>query len=290
MVTVRRWWERYGVQAGLVAVAIGTALCLRQTQAGPLAEVYRVITQPLTAAKTMQQETLVNAQILELQQRLGEVQAENEKLQEMLEFRKSIKQKSIPAPVIGRSGDHWWQQATLGLGSNNGIAENQIVMAPGGVVGYVEGVTANTSRVLLVSDTNSQTGVMVSRSRATGYMRGIGNNRAVMEFFSKVPDVRKGDSITISNLSKKYPKGLPVGRVESVDLYKSPAPEATIELSAPIRSLEWVLVYPSPPILDQTPEAKPGTTPEVNSTDGGKIVPTVPTAPAVPTAPKPGKP
>jgi rod shape-determining protein MreC len=264
MLTVRRWWERYGVQTGLIGLAIGTALFVRQTQGAALAEVYRVVMQPFAAAKVMQQETLVNAQAIELQQRVAELQSENEKLQEMLDFRKSFKQTSIPAPVIGRSGDHWWQQATLGLGSNSGIEVNQIVMAPGGVVGVVESVTPNTSRVLLISDLNSQTGVMVSRSRATGHMRGIGNNRAVMEFFDKVPDVGKGDAIAISNLSKKYPKGLPVGRVESVDLHKSPAPEAVIELSAPIRSLEWVLVYPKPPILDNAPEAKPTATPSPN--------------------------
>jgi rod shape-determining protein MreC len=117
---------------------------------------------------------------------------------------------------------------------------------------------------------------MVSRSRATGYMRGIGNNRAVIEFFDKVPEVRKGDPIAISNLSKKYPKGLPVGRVESVDLYKSPAPEAVIELSAPIRSLEWVLVYPKPPMLDNAPEAKPAASPSPTPNDDASIVPPTP--------------
>jgi rod shape-determining protein MreC len=278
MLTVRRWWERYGVTTGLIALAIGGGLYVRQTQGAALAEAYRVMMQPFNANKAIQQENLANAQTIELQQRLIDLQSENEKLRELLNFRKTIKETAIPAPVIGRSGDHWWQQATLGVGSSNGLQENQIVMAPGGVVGHLESVTTNTARVLLISDPNSQTGVMVSRSRATGFMRGIGNNRAVMEFFDKVPDVRKGDAISISNLSKKYPKGLPVGRVESVDLYKSPAPEAVIELSAPIRSLEWVLVYPQPPILDNAPEAKPTATPSIKPNVDGPIAPP-PTAP-----------
>jgi rod shape-determining protein MreC len=37
---------------------------------------------------------------------------------------------------------------------------------------------------------------------------------------------------------------LPLGRIESVNLDKSPAPEAVIELTAPISFLEWVIVYP----------------------------------------------
>jgi rod shape-determining protein MreC len=37
-----------------------------------------------------------------------------------------------------------------------------------------------------------------------------------------------------------------VGRVESIDLTKSPAPEAVIEFSAPISVLEWVIITPNP--------------------------------------------
>jgi len=40
-----------------------------------------------------------------------------------------------------------------------------------------------------------------------------------------------------------FPPGLPVGRVEYVNLSKNPAPEAVIWLSAPIPYLEWVVVY-----------------------------------------------
>jgi rod shape-determining protein MreC len=276
--TVRRFWERYGVVSGLIALAIGAGLVVRQTQAAPLAQLFGLLSQPFnhniqktadsqqaTLNNPRQLAPLVNAQVVEMQQRLVELESQNEQLQSLLNFRKQYsKGQGLAVPVIGRSADHWWQQVTLGQGQDVGISENQIVMAPGGVVGYIESATANTSRVVLISDANSQTGVVVSRSRATGFMRGIGNNRAVMEFFDKVPDVRKGDAIAISSLSKKYPKGLPVGRVESIDLYKSPAPEATIELSAPIRTLEWVMVYPSPPILDNTPESRPTSAPTPN--------------------------
>jgi rod shape-determining protein MreC len=84
-----------------------------------------------------------------------------------------------------------------------------------------------------------------------GYLRGQAQNRAVMEFFDKVPDVRPGDVVSTSSFSQLFPAGLPVGRVESVDLRKSPAPEAVIELSAPISYLEWVIVAPNPRSADE---------------------------------------
>jgi rod shape-determining protein MreC len=45
-------------------------------------------------------------------------------------------------------------------------------------------------------------------------------------------------------LSQLFPAGLPIGRIESVDLSKSPAPEAVVELSTPMSSLEWAVIYP----------------------------------------------
>ena len=86
---------------------------------------------------------------------------------------------------------------------------------------------------------------MIGRSRYMGIMRGRSNNKAVMQFFEKTADVRKGDFVMTSSISQLFPPGLPVGQVESVDLSKNPAPEATIKLSAPMNNLEWVVVSPT---------------------------------------------
>ncbi|WP_341740202.1 rod shape-determining protein MreC, partial [Microcoleus sp. CAWBG640] len=59
-----------------------------------------------------------------------------------------------------------------------------------------------------------------------------------------VPNVKPGDVVSTSSFSQLFPASLPVGKVVSVDMNKTPAPEATIEFSAPINSLEWAVVYP----------------------------------------------
>ncbi|URD48841.1 rod shape-determining protein MreC [Chroococcidiopsis sp. CCNUC1] len=110
-------------------------------------------------------------------------------------------------------------------------------------MGKISSVTPNTSRVLLISDRTSQLGVTVSRSRHTGFLRGLSESQAVMQFFDKVPDVKRGDAIVTSTYSQIYPAGLPVGKIESIDLNKSPAPEAIVSFSAPIPHLEWAVVY-----------------------------------------------
>ncbi len=242
MYALQRWWERYGIQAVLVGVALGTALFVRQTQGGVILETYQLITRPFHSKPT-QQDRLVSAQTQELQQRLIELESRNQRLEELLGFVSAKKIKGVTAPVIGRSADHWWQQVILGRGSQDGIRVGSIVLSPGGLVGRVSSVTSNASKVLLLSDPSSRVGVTISRSRYMGFMRGKSANRAVMEFFEKVPDVRRGDVVSTSPFSQLFPTGIPIGRIESVDLNKSPAPEAVIELSAPINYLEWATVY-----------------------------------------------
>lgn len=243
MFTLRRWWDRHRLQTVLAGLALGTALFLRQSEGAVLYEAYQLLVRPFQP-NLERKVVLENAQVQELQQRLTELESQNQQLRALLGYVGETRKAGITAPVVGRSADHWWQHVLLGRGSRDGIQVGHVVMAPGGVVGRVIDVTPNTSRVLLLSDPSSRVGVTVSRSRFMGYIRGQSSNRAVMEFFDKVPDVRQGDVITTSSLSQLFPSGLPIGRVESVNLSKSPAPEAVIELTAPVSFLEWAIAYP----------------------------------------------
>lgn len=243
MFILRRWWDRKGVAIALGGLTLSAAWMIRQTQGAALFEAYQVMTRPFQLGPT-KEERYTNARVQELQQRLGELESQNQKLKELLDYSKTQKLKGMSAPIVGRSADHWWQQITLGRGSQDGINVGSIVMGSGGLVGRIVNVTPNSSRVLLISDATSKVGAVVSRSRSMGFMRGQGSNRAVLQFFEKVPDVRRGDVISTSPVSQLFPPGLPLGRVESVNLDKSPAPEAVIELTAPVSYLEWVIVYP----------------------------------------------
>lgn len=234
------------MRLGLISLALGAAWVLRYTQSALIFELYQQVSRPFHPSGLSQEEILENAQIQALQDRVQELEQQNRQLQDLLGYVESRPEEAVVAPVIGRGADHWWQQILLGRGSNDGIELGAIVSGTGGIVGRVIQVTPSTSRVLLISDPTSQIGVTVSRSRSMGYMRGQSEDRAVMEFFDKVPDVRPGDVVTTSMFSQLFPEGLPIGRVLSVNMDHSPAPVAVIELTAPISHLEWVVVTPNP--------------------------------------------
>ncbi|BAY17287.1 rod shape-determining protein MreC [Anabaenopsis circularis NIES-21] len=254
MVTVRRWWGSKGLQIASLALVLGGAWILRQTQGAMLLEVYQVVTRPLQILQSGQtpaerlEERLKDAQFMEMQTRIQELESQNQQLQHLLGYVQTEPPASrpLPARVVGRSADHWWQQVTLNRGSNSGIQEGFIVKAEGGLVGLVDTVTPNTSRVLLISDLKSQVGVTISRTSAKGVLRGDSSAEAVLEFYEKVPNVKVGDLVSTSTYSQKFPSGLAVGRIKSLDLKKLPASVAKVELFPPIRSLDWVAVYPKP--------------------------------------------
>ena len=257
MYTLRRWWDRHGLQVALAVIAIGAAVAVQQNQGSIIFEVFGNVTRPFDLSPNLEEQRQ-KARMLATEDRLVELEKQNEQLKKLLNYVSTKSDPGIVAPVVGRSADHWWQQVTLGRGKKDGINKGYIVSGPGGLIGRIDAVSDHTSRVLLISDPSFRVGVTVSRSRNMGFMRGQGANRAVMEFFDKVPDVRKGDVVATSPVSELFVPGIPVGRIESVNLSKSPAPEAIVELSAPVNALEWVVVSQNKPIpeIDTSPQQR----------------------------------
>ncbi len=239
---IRRWWKKYGLGVTTSGLVLLSAWGIRQTQGAWLAEFYHWATQPWQP--TVDYSAVVAQSVSqELRAQVAELQFQNRQLRQLLNFTDQIEGDGIPAAVIGRGADQWWQQVTLSRGHNQGVKVGDVVMAPGGLVGRVQQVTPNTSRVLLISDPTSRVGVMLSRSRQMGVLRGTGSQMTVLEFFDKDPSVEVGDSIVTSGLSSLYPAGVVVGQVRAVDLDASPAPQAVVELTAPLGLLEWGLIY-----------------------------------------------
>ncbi|GFE69169.1 rod shape-determining protein MreC [Chroococcus sp. FPU101] len=245
MFTVRRKWTQHGLQIVLVSLVLLIAWLIRQTSGGAIRELYALLSRPFQSESAkLQEQQLTDRRVWELEQRLKDVEQQNKQLKILVKYFESQKKPVVTAPVIGRSADEWWQQIILGRGSQDGIAVGAAVTGIGGLVGRVVDTTPNTSRVLLVSNPSSRVGASVSRSRSMGRIQGQGSQVAMMQFFEKVPDVKPGDVITTSSVSRLFPSGIPIGRVQKVMLEKNPAPEAKIEFTAAIDKLEWVIVHP----------------------------------------------
>lgn len=245
-----RWWDRYGFRTIIVIVALIIALGIKQTQAAFLSEAYYFVVKPFQSqAQLTLEDRLTNARILELEQNVAELEQQNRQLKQSLAYAEAQPVKTIAAPVIARSRDRWWNRVTLGKGSQDGVKPGYIVTGIGGLVGRVTHVTPHTSKVLLISDSTSRVGAILSRNRQFGYVRGKSSSIVVMQFFNQVADIKPGDEIATSPLSKLYPPGLAIGKVKSIK--KNQGATIEVELSAPIDVLEWVVIQPFASKLDR---------------------------------------
>ena len=245
-----RWWDKYGFRTILVLVALFVALWIKQTQAGVLSEAYYFLVSPFQSQEQLTlEDRLTNARILELEQRVSELEQQNQQFKQLLKYAEAQTTTVIAAPVIQRRRDRWWNQITLGKGTQDGIEQGYVVMGIGGLVGRVTNTTAHTSRVLLISDTASRVGATSIRNRQFGYVQGKDSSTVVMKFFNQVTGIEPGDEIATSNLSKLYPPGLPIGRVKFNPKHNNNRSEIEVELNVPIDVLEWVNVQSFQPKL-----------------------------------------
>jgi len=146
----------------------------------------------------------------------GEALRENERLARLLELRKTVREKTVAAMVIGEDVTPWFRSLTIDRGSESGIMEGMPVLAADGVVGQTIKVTANSSRVLLLTDHASGIAVMIQRSRARGVVKGRGDNLCSLEFAMRGEDVQVGDQVVSSGIGGVFAKGLPVGEIAMV--------------------------------------------------------------------------
>lgn len=97
------------------------------------------------------------------------------------------------------------------------IEINQPVVAPAGVVGRVVAVTGPYVKVQLLTDRAAAVGAMVRRTRRQGISRGAEEGLLRLNFVPLRSDVRVGDLVVTAGIDGIFPRGVPVGRVASIE-------------------------------------------------------------------------
>jgi rod shape-determining protein MreC len=166
-------------------------------------------------------------------------------LERLLNLRDRLNLQTEAAEIIASSATPDFRTVTIDKGSLHGLKADMGVIAPAGVVGRVVTPTARASKVQLLIDRNAAAGVLVERSRAQGVALGSGEDQLRLEYVAETADVVVGDVVVTSGIDGIYPKGLTVGRVESVDkngAYRQISVRPAVDFS----SLEEVLVVLTP--------------------------------------------
>ncbi len=172
----------------------------------------------------------------------NELLTENERLRELLDFKKLQPLASVTAQVIGKESSAMSRTLTINKGSDDGVGKDMAVITSAGVVGKVQTALPGTAKVILLTDPGSTLAVRVQRNREEGLLEGKIENCA-LKFVSYYADIQEGDLLVTSGLDGIYPKGLPVARVVKVTKHEAVAFQSVVaEPSAAFSRLEEALV------------------------------------------------
>ena len=184
---------------------------------------------------------------MELQRQQDRVR-EADRLREIADVKPVLPFETLLAQVIATDGVPWYRTVTLNRGKEDGVALNAPVISATGVVGRVIATGPHAAKVQLLLDHESGLGVRIERSRITGVVSGqagfadhVGNLLA-MKFVPVLADVVVGDVVVTSGLDRMFPKGLMVGRVQSVKSGSGLFKEILVAPSAHFERLEELMV------------------------------------------------
>ena len=176
------------------------------------------------------------------QVRLSEDAAQARRLQLLLAFKEQFIAKTIPAQVIGSSGNDLSRSIYIDKGSNDGLAQDMAVITAGGIVGKVLRVFPSTSLVLMINDQTSGVGALLEKSRLQGVLRGSANGELILERVMSDEQVVPGETVLSSGGDQIFPKGLAIGTVSKVSPGKELFLNIKVKPAADLSRLEEVLV------------------------------------------------
>lgn len=146
----------------------------------------------------------------------SELKLENERLNQLLEFKLNTKMKLLAAKVIARdlSPDH--ESIRINRGYRQGLRKLMGVITVEGVVGYVLSTEMDTAQILVITDRSAAVDALVQRTRARGLISGKDASSIRLRYLERADDVAVGDAVVTSGLKGTFPKGFPIGKVTSV--------------------------------------------------------------------------
>jgi rod shape-determining protein MreC len=144
--------------------------------------------------------------------------------------------------VLADSGSPFRQSVLLNVGARDGILDGWATMDGLGLVGRISGVGQSSSRVILLTDTNSRIPVTIQPAGQRAILSGDNTAAPLLDFLESPEEVRPGDRVISSGDGGVFPAGLLVGQVA-----QGPDKRLRVRLSADYERLEFLRVLRSQP-------------------------------------------
>jgi rod shape-determining protein MreC len=181
-----------------------------------------------------------NARLRQRVRDLRGQEAENRRLKKLLGLRETIPNETVSAVVVGKDTSEYFRVVHLTL-DDPGVAvrPNMPVLSLDGTVGTVLRVAGGKVDVQLTVDSGFGVDVVDERTRARGFVRGVGDRTRYavrVEYVQRTDEVDVGDLLLTSGVGCRFPKGVAVARVTKVikrdfGIYQQVEAEPTVDFS-----------------------------------------------------------
>jgi len=210
--------------------------------------------------RTGTQQARLQRELDEAKSRLVQAQAietENRRLKALLGLRDDNPGPVTYARLTASTGGSTRRFATLGAGRDRGVVKGMPVRSATGLVGRVLEVGASTSRVLLITDTESLVPVRRARDGVPAFAQGHGDGTIRIRLVNLgINPLRKGDVMATSGSGGLYRPGTPIAVV--TELLRDGAIARVIsnpsDTDYVLVEKAWALAEPPP--LSSEPQAK----------------------------------
>ncbi|THD81440.1 rod shape-determining protein MreC [Aliigemmobacter aestuarii] len=169
-----------------------------------------------------------------------QLEQQNARLLDLNQVRLDPALTHVTGVVLADSGSPFRQSVLLNVGARDGIRDGWAAMDGLGLVGRISGVGERTSRVILLTDSNSRIPVVVQPSGQRALLSGDNTGAPPLEFVEKPDLVRPGDQVITSGDGAMFPAGLLVGSA-----VQGPDRRLRVQLSADYGRLEFLRVLRS---------------------------------------------
>ncbi len=127
----------------------------------------------------------------------------------------------VNAQIIARTSSNYTSSFVIDKGTFHGVKEDMpIIDSDGNLLGVTVSADATSTKCLSVLSYDVNVGVYDERTGNTGVMSGdfdaFSSGKCMIKGLVSQTDIKEGDGILTSGLGDVYPRGLTVGKVESI--------------------------------------------------------------------------
>jgi len=153
---------------------------------------------------------MLQSEIVALQENL----AQSDILYTLLDFaRTNPEHEYVAATVIGREISPFLQYIIIDKGSNDGLRHGMPVVTQQGLVGRIDALISDASRIQLITDANSSVNIKLQTAGVEGLVRGSVTGEISLDMVPVDSEVQIGDILMTSGLGGTYPPNIFVGQV-----------------------------------------------------------------------------